>query len=92
VSEHIGNSRPDFDSIRQTNPYGQEYWSARDLMPLLGYTSWQKFDGVIGRAKQACEQLTDNPNVWFSKSSKQISSGKGAVREIRDYHLNKNAV
>ncbi len=28
---------PDFDSIKQTNPYGQEYWSARDLAPLLGY-------------------------------------------------------
>lgn len=28
---------PDFDSIKQTNPYGQEYWSARELAPLLGY-------------------------------------------------------
>lgn len=28
---------PDFDSIKQINPYGAEYWSARDLMPLLGY-------------------------------------------------------
>ena len=31
---------PDFDSIRQTNVYGVEYWSARDLMPLLGYDYW----------------------------------------------------
>jgi hypothetical protein len=26
---------PDFESIKQTNPYGVEYWSARDLRPLL---------------------------------------------------------
>ncbi len=26
-----------FERIKQMNPYGIEYWSARDLMPLLGY-------------------------------------------------------
>lgn len=24
-----------FDSIKHTNEFGQEYWSARELMPLL---------------------------------------------------------
>jgi hypothetical protein len=33
---------PDFDSIKQINPYGVEYWSARDLMPLLGYAKKMK--------------------------------------------------
>jgi DNA-damage-inducible protein D len=31
------SQQPDFDSIKQENVYGIEYWSARDLMPLLGY-------------------------------------------------------
>jgi len=31
------NKSPDFESIKQVNPYGAEYWSARDLAPLLGY-------------------------------------------------------
>lgn len=26
-----------FDCIRRVTPEGREFWSARDLMPLLGY-------------------------------------------------------
>lgn len=40
---------PDFDSIKQINPYGAEYWSARDLMPLLGYAQRE-------RRKQSSQQ------------------------------------
>ena len=36
-----------FDSIKRVRPDGSEYWSARDLMPLLGYIEWRKFDGAI---------------------------------------------
>ncbi len=32
-----------------------EYWSARELMPYLGYVKWQKFEEVITRAKEACK-------------------------------------
>lgn len=32
-----------------------EFWSARDLMPILGYIKWQKFIEVIERAKGACK-------------------------------------
>jgi DNA-damage-inducible protein D len=31
-----------------------EFWSARDLMPMLGYIKWQKFIETIERAKEAC--------------------------------------
>jgi len=27
----------DYESIKQISPYQTEYWSARDLFPLLGY-------------------------------------------------------
>lgn len=39
-----------FDAIRRTDEAG-EYWSARDLMPLLGYGGdWRNFEAAIGRA------------------------------------------
>lgn len=39
-----------FDAIRRTDEAG-EYWSARDLMPLLGYgADWRNFEAAIGRA------------------------------------------
>jgi BRO family protein len=34
---------------------GREYWMARDLLPLLGYTAWERFEGVIRRAMEATE-------------------------------------
>lgn len=33
----IPANKSPFDSIRKTRKDGSEYWSARDLMPLLGY-------------------------------------------------------
>ena len=29
---------PDFERIKQTNTYGEPFWSTRDLAPLLGYS------------------------------------------------------
>ena len=44
-----GGASP-FDQIRRTRPDGSEYWSARDLMPLLGYDKWERFESSIERA------------------------------------------
>jgi len=32
-----------------------EFWSARDLMPVLGYATWRMFSETINRAKEACK-------------------------------------
>ncbi len=40
------NEGPNFDSIRQENVYGVEFWSARDLMPLLGYVTVALLDDL----------------------------------------------
>ena len=34
----------------KTNQHGAEYWSARDLQPLLGYSQWWRFEQAIERA------------------------------------------
>jgi DNA-damage-inducible protein D len=39
-----------FDSIRRVREDGSEYWSARELMPLLGYDRWENFAQAIHRA------------------------------------------
>ncbi|MEM8610456.1 MAG: BRO family protein [Cyanobacteria bacterium P01_H01_bin.105] len=44
-----------FNQIVQTGESGNEYWSARDLMTLLGYTQWRNFQTAIERAKHACK-------------------------------------
>ena len=38
---------PNFDAIRHLDDDGREYWFARELYPLLGYSRWQRFQAVI---------------------------------------------
>ena len=39
-----------FDDIKHIDEYGNEYWYARELMPLLEYSKWENFDKVIQKA------------------------------------------
>ena len=41
-----------FESIKQTTEDNLEYWSARDLMVVLEYKDWRKFQNVINKAKK----------------------------------------
>lgn len=45
-----------FEQLKQSNEHGAEFWSARDLQPLLGYTQWRRFEDAIERAITSCEQ------------------------------------
>ncbi len=83
---------PDFESIKQISPYGIEYWSARDLVPLLGYDKWQNFDIVIQRAMNICTLTNLELSEHFSVTSKVISAGFGAKIEVKDYYLTRYAL
>lgn len=87
----MNNNAPDFDSIKQINPYGEEYWSARALMPLLGYTKWERFEGAIKRAMIACKKTGNIVEYHFPGAGKPIVGGKGAVQEVNDYNLSRFA-
>ena len=77
----------DFESIKQISSNGVEYWSARDLVPLLGYDKWQNFDIVIQRAMNICTLTNLELSEHFSVTGKVASLGFGAKRKISDYHL-----
>lgn len=82
---------PDFDSIKQINPYGVEYWSARDLMPLLGYKKWQKFEDAIKRGMTACTQSGNVADQHFTDAGKTSPMPHGGVRTKADYNLSRFA-
>jgi len=42
------------DHAHQTGD-GVEFWLARDIQHLLGYTEWRNFTAVLFKAKTACE-------------------------------------
>jgi len=80
---------PDFESIKQISPYGAEFWSARQLAPLLGYDKWERFEGAIKRAMIACEQVGQVVNNHFPIAEKMVRLGSGAERKIKDYFLSR---
>ena len=80
-----------FEELRRTNQHGAEYWSARDLQPLLGYTQWRRFEQAIERAMSSCETSGNNPAHHFAGAGKMIAVGKGGQREVDDYQLSRFA-
>lgn len=86
LTQNNANQFNPFDSIRRFTPDGQEYWSARELMPLLGYPRWHDFEDTIKRAMAACENASNPVREHFSGS---ILKTKG--RPQQDYHLTRYA-
>ena len=90
-STEIESRKLSFDDCAQRDENGVEFWSARDLMGLLGYTSWQNFEKAIERAKTTL--ATDNIPVQahFNDAIKMASLGNGTHREVKDYRMTRYA-
>jgi len=68
-----------------------EYWLARELQKLLGYSNWQNFAKVIEKAIIACTNSNQQEADHFIGVSKKVSLGSGAEREIDDIMLTRYA-
>jgi len=90
MDEIILRVQKNFESIKQTSGV-LEFWSARDLMPLLGYTEWRKFIGVIERAKEACTTINQKSQDHFVGADKMVELGSGSKRKIEDILLTRFA-
>ena len=90
VGEGSGQQSP-FEAIRRLDDEGREYWSARDLYKVLGYTNWRNFKIAIDKAQIACANSNQDIADHFDTSIKLIDVGKGAQRRIEDYSLSRYA-
>ena len=70
---------------------GEEFWFARDLQGLLGYSKWENFAKVIERAKLSCETAGHSVRDHFPDIRKTIPMPKGAEKEIDDLMLTRYA-
>ena len=92
--QKLNNTENDvFGRLKRDDGESGEYWSARELQGVLGYTRWENFCQAILRAKKSFDTSfmvsSNNINDHFRKVRKMIETGKGAEREVDDYRLSK---
>ena len=80
-----------FEDIKHIDEEGNEYWSARELMPLLEYTLWQRFSSAIKKAIENCKNSNNNVMDHFIGTDKMVSIGSNTTRNIIDYKLSRYA-
>ncbi len=80
-----------FEDLKTLNEHSAEYWTARELQPLLGYSQWRSFENAIKKAIISCQESGNAPEYHFAEVRKVIKAGKGATHEVQDYHLSRFA-
>jgi DNA-damage-inducible protein D len=79
------------EMVRKMPETGTEFWCARDLQLLLGYTEWRNFAKVIDKAITACQNAGYDPRDHFVGINKMVSLGGGAQRQVDDIGLTRYA-
>jgi len=80
-----------FEDIKHMDENGNEYWLARELQNILGYSQWRSINDLIERAKVACLESKYNIDYHFAVQRKMIKLAKGAIRDVIDYKLSRYA-
>ena len=80
-----------FEAIKHIDEENREYWLARELMPVLEYSKWERFYNAILNAIIACEQSGFNVNDHFPTTGKMVQLGSKTCRMIVDYKLSRYA-
>lgn len=80
-----------FEEIKRKNEYNAEFWSARELANILGYSEYRHFLPVIEKAKEACINSKQPANEHFEDYLDMIKLGHGAKRPIGDIRLSRYA-
>jgi DNA-damage-inducible protein D len=89
--ELIHSLTQDFESYAQQTETGVNFWLARDLQHLLGYSKWDNFINVLSKAKTACEVSEHNILDHFADVGKMVDLGSGSQREVPDIMLTRFA-
>ncbi len=79
------------ESAQKEESTGVEFWFARDLQRLLGYSQWRNFEPIIKKGITACKNSKQNSEDHFARARKMVPIGSGAEKEIDDYALTRYA-
>lgn len=65
-----------FEKIKLTDDNDKEFWTARLLMPHLGYDTWSRFTDAINRAIESCETSGVDPDDHFIEITRPSTGGR----------------
>jgi hypothetical protein len=91
VIQFNNNNESPFDSIKRFDANGQEYWSARDLMKVMGYVKWDRFTSSILTAKENMELAGDVITDHLTATEKMVKRAQGGGLNQDDYKLSRYA-
>ncbi len=91
MSDLTTYSEQTFESIKHINEYGEEFWYARELQTVLGYTEWRNFLKVIDKAKTSCYNSQSIVEEHFVDVNKSSPMPNGGERILDDYMLSRYA-
>lgn len=80
-----------FEAHAQKTENGVEFWLARDVQHLRGYSEWRNFTAVITKARTACEVSGHTVSDHFVDVNKMVDLGSGNQREVEDIMLTRYA-
>ncbi|HIS89965.1 TPA: DNA damage-inducible protein D [Candidatus Avigastranaerophilus faecigallinarum] len=80
-----------FEKIKRISEDGYEYWSARDLYKLLGYSEYRHFLPVIDKVKEALISLNEDIENHIEDMLDMVKIGSGADRELESLKLSRFA-
>jgi DNA-damage-inducible protein D len=80
-----------FEEIKKVNQHNYEFWSARKLGNILGYSEYRHFLPVIEKAKESCINSKQSVNEHFEDYLDMIKLGHGAERSVNDIKLSRYA-
>lgn len=80
-----------FEDIKHIDERGVEFWSARELFPLFGYSEWRTFDEVIIRAQKSAQNADQIVENHFGHLTKMVEVGSNTKRQVKDWKLDRYA-
>ncbi len=90
MSDLKGKEYKRFEDIKHIRDDGSEYWSARELAPVLDYAKWENFQKTISRAMIACENSGHSVSDDFPEVRKIVEAG-ATLKPKKDYELSRYA-
>lgn len=76
---------------KRVTSQGDDYWLAREIQGILGYSEWDSFKGVIARAEAAITSGGGEPSQHIRHTTKMVGLGGGAKRRVTEAFLSRGA-